>query len=98
MAITRRRRSNGKFSYRVQIRRTGFSSVSRTFHTLSAARTFERAMGADIDAGRANPRAEGKRHTLSDALRRYKVEKLEGPQALKTARQRAAMLDWWRRR
>lgn len=92
--LIKRRRSDGKLSYRVQDRTTGYPSLSETFPTLKAAREFKRRVEADRQAGLTGIRRG--RQLLDDAI--YDFTQTADFRKRKAARDTLRHLRWWSHR
>jgi len=93
-AIEKRIDSTGKTSYRVKIRMKGEKPVTATFDKLTDAKTWGKQTETDIKQGRYFQKAEGRKHTLADAIKRYLPES----EKKKDARNAKRHLDWWSNR
>lgn len=94
MATIEKRTTAEGTSYRVKIRLRGQPVQSATFTRLSDAKRWAEQTAAAMREGRHFATTEAKRHTLNDAITRYKAEKLP---RLKDEATRTAQLDWWAR-
>ena len=92
-AIEKRIASDGSVSYRVKVRLRGVPVQSATFASLAKAKQWAQSTESAIREGRYFQTAEGKRHTLAEAIERYEREKL-GTMRAKEARKQH--LDYWR--
>ncbi|HEV2611649.1 MAG TPA: hypothetical protein VGU61_15375 [Noviherbaspirillum sp.] len=68
-AITRR-----KTGYQAEVRRRGFPTVSKVFHTRKDAEAWARLIESEMDRGCFLDRTEADKTTLRDILERYKRE------------------------
>lgn len=84
--------SEGNKSFRVKVRLKGRPSQTATFKRLTDAKRWATQTEAAIREGRHFKNTEAKRHTLLDAIDRYKRELLP---KLKDAKKRSRLLDWW---
>lgn len=91
--IEKRTGKDGSTSYRVKIRLRGQPVQSASFSSLTKAKLWANQTEADMRAGRYFPKAEGRKHTLAEALERYEREKL-GTMRAKEARKQH--LAYWR--
>lgn len=87
--IEKRTLADGSTAFRVRIRVKG-QSASRTFDTMTEARTWARDMEADL--GRRKITLDQTRSTLREAIARYCREKLP---ELRDRRKREGHLRWW---
>ncbi|MHB1753816.1 MAG: tyrosine-type recombinase/integrase [Acidiferrobacter sp.] len=94
MATIEKRTTAEGTSYRVKIRLRGQSVQTATFARLSDAKRWGEQTAAAMREGRHFATTEAKRHTLNDAIARYKAENLP---RLKDAEVRAGQLTWWGR-
>ena len=92
MATIEKRTTADGTSYRVKIRLRGQPVQTATFVRLSDAKRWAEQTATAMREGRHFATTEAKRHTLRDAVDRYKAEKLS---RLKDKATRAAQLDWW---
>ncbi len=93
--IEKRQNDDGTVSYRVKVRLKGQPTASATFERLTDAKRWAAETETKIRAGRYFAQAEGKRHTLAEAIARYRVEYLP---SLAQSRDRARQLTWWENR
>lgn len=84
--------SSGNKSYRAKVRQKGHPSQSATFKRLTDAKRWATQTEAAIREGRHFKHVEAKRHTLLEAIERYRRERLP---KLKDAKKRSRLLDWW---
>jgi len=94
--IQTRRTDDGELHYRVLVRKKGFPQQTATFERLTDARKWAKQTESAIDEGRHFKTREAKRHTLGEAIERYKAEIL--PRKPKSAPKQSAQLDWWTER
>ena len=92
-AIEKRLASDGSTSYRVKIRLRGHPVQSATFASLAKAKQWAQATESAIREGRYFQTAEGKKHTLAEAIERYESEKLGTMRAKESRKQNLA---YWR--
>jgi integrase len=92
--IEKRATLDGKTSYRVKIRMKGEKPVTATFDKLTDAKTWEKQTETEIKQGRYFQKAEGRKHTLTDAITRYLPE----AEKKKDARNAKRHLEWWKSR
>jgi integrase len=80
--------------YKAKVRRDGHPTTCRTFKTRSDAERWARKLEAGIDRDDAGLTNEGQKHTLADAVARYRSEVL--PELRReTARKYRQHLDLW---
>ncbi|WP_322629585.1 site-specific integrase [Halothiobacillus sp.] len=91
-SFEKRTNPQGETSYRVKVRLKGHPTESATFERLTDAKRWGTQTEAAIREGRYFRAPEGKRHTLADAIARYRREFLP---RLKDAKNRGRLLDWW---
>lgn len=91
--IERRVNDDGRVTYRVKVRLKGAQPTSATFDRLSDAKRWQINTKAAIQEGRHFNNAQAARHTLSQAIQRYKDTVL----ALKPNNRRNTELhlNWW---
>ncbi len=94
-AIEKRQNDNGTVSFRVKVRLKGQPTASATFERLTDARRWATQTEAAIREGRYFQTAEARKHTLAEAITRYRSEYLP---ALAQSRDRARHLAWWEQR
>ncbi|MCU7801944.1 MAG: site-specific integrase [Candidatus Thiodiazotropha sp. (ex Lucinoma borealis)] len=92
-SIRKRTKQNGSTSYRVDVRLKGFPPQRATFSRLTDAKKWAGQTEAAIREGRYFRTTEARKHTLADAIDRYKESVLP---AKKDGRKQKAQLDWWR--
>ena len=80
--------------YQAYIRKRGCKPITKTFKTRNAAERWARRAEAGIEENRAGLIDEGQRHTLKDAVERYRAEVLPEKRP-ETARKYAQHLDLW---
>ncbi len=91
-SIEKRTNPEGVNSYRVKIRLKGHPTESATFDRLTDAKRWAQQTEAAIKEGRYFRTPEGKKHTLNDAIERYRRELLP---RLKDSTNRGRLLAWW---
>jgi integrase len=90
--IESRRTDDGKTTYRVKIRIKGHPPQSASFDRLTDARRWAQSTESAIREDRYFKTAEAKRHTLSEAIARYKSEVMPGKRG---STSQYFQLDWW---
>lgn len=91
--IEKRQNGDGSASYRVKVRLKGHPVQSASFERLTDAKRWAQATEAAIREGRYFRTGEARKHTLADAIERYKSEKLA---ELRDGERRGKQLDWWK--
>ena len=91
--IQERKSSNGKTSYRVQVRRKGQPTITATFNRKTDAKAWAEDRESDIRHRRHFRYSEAEKHTLAEVVDRY-IEKV-APN-LKTSADRERQLKWWK--
>lgn len=91
--VQRRTNKDGSYSYKVEVRKKGFPPQRATFKRKTDANKWARQTESAIEEGRYFKTTEARKHTLSDAINRYKKSVL--PEK-KDSRKQGAQLDWWR--
>ena len=71
MAYILRRKGKTKVSYRVQVRRRGFTTTFKYFPIRTEAKKWARAMENKLDRGDYSNYSEASKLTLGDIMRRY---------------------------
>ena len=71
MAYILRRKGKTKVSYRVQVRRRGFTTTFKSFPTRTEAKKWARAMENKLDRGDYSDYTEASKLTLGDIMRRF---------------------------
>ena len=94
MASIEKRTTADGTSYRVKIRLRGQPVQTATFTRLTDAKRWAEQTATAMREGRHFATTEAKRHTLNDAITRYKAEKLS---RLQDGETRTAQLEWWAR-
>jgi integrase len=94
MASIRRRTNNdGTTSFRVDVRLRGFPPQRATFRRLTDARKWAQSTESAICERRHFKTTEARRHTLGDAITRYRETVL--PSKPKDRDKQKALLGWW---
>ena len=91
--IEARRTTDGAPSYRVKIRLRGRPTETASFARLTDARRWAQSTEAAIREGRYFHHSQAKRHSLREAIDRYKLEVLPNKPA--SARSQSSQLNWW---
>jgi integrase len=91
-SIRKRVRSDGTTSYRVDVRLKGFPPQRATFKRLTDAKKWGGQTEAAIREGRYFKTTEARKHTVADAITRYKDSVLP---AKRDGKKQEAQLDWW---
>jgi integrase len=91
-SIRKRINKDGLVAYRVDVRLKGFSPQRATFRRLTDAKKWGQQTEAALREGRYFKTTEAKRHTLKEAIKRYKETVLPFKSDHK---KQAAQLDWW---
>jgi integrase len=91
-SIRKRTRSDGTTSYRVDVRLKGFPPQRATFKRLTDAKKWGGQTEAAIREGRYFKTTEARKHTVDDAINRYKDSVLP---TKKDGKKQEAQLDWW---
>ena len=91
--IRSRARKDGSISYRADIRLKGFPTQRATFHRLTDAKRWVQQTEAAIREGRYFKTTEARKHTLEEAIERYKESVLPSKRDQK---KQSAQLDWWK--
>src|SRR5262249_7422672 len=94
MATIEKRMSHGQTVYYAKVRRKGFPPQSATFHKFSDAKKWMQTTEAAILEGRYFPKAEAKKHTLTDLIDRYLVDVLPDKRP-STVPDQERQLRWW---
>ncbi len=93
----KRRRGDGKFSYRVKVRIDGSLSRSKTFRRLTDAKKWAQSTEAAIREGRDFPEPRARKRTVAELIECYEQTVL--PQKSKSMiRNQGIQLRWWRER
>ena len=80
--------------YKAKVRKQGHPTTTRSFKTRTAAERWARKFEAGIDEGNAGITLEGQKHTLNDAIKRYRAELLPDLRP-ETRRKYEQHLDHW---
>ncbi|MCB1877789.1 MAG: site-specific integrase [Chromatiales bacterium] len=91
--ITKVTRKTGTV-YKARVRREGQPQVSKTFTNKSDALKWARAFEVDLERDHAGLIPEGQRHTLAEAVKKYRAEVLPELRP-ETAKKYSAHLDYW---
>jgi len=91
--IRNRTNKDGSVSYRVDVRLKGFPAQRATFNRLTDAKRWAQQTEAAIREGRYFKTTEARKHTLAEAIERYKDSVLP---AKRDHKKQSAQLDWWR--
>jgi len=93
-SIRKRTNKDGSTSYRVDVRLKGFPPQRATFKRLTDAKSWATNTESAIREGRYFKTTESRKHTLSDAIDRYKDSVLP---TKRDQRKQKAQLEWWRK-
>lgn len=93
-SIQKRVSTDGKVSYRAQVRRKGAVPLTATFDRKTDAKIWAEDREAEIRQKKHFPYAEAKKHTVADAIDRYMNEVL--PRKPKSADQQSPQLQRWK--
>ena len=74
MAYIRRQKYKSKVSFQVQVKRTGFKTLVRSFQTRTEAKKWARSMENKLDRGDYSDYSEASKVTLGDLFNRYVKE------------------------
>jgi len=91
-SIRKRANKDGSASYRADVRLKGFPPQRATFSRLTDARKWAGQTEAAIREGRYFKTTEARKHTVADAIQRYKESVLP---AKKDRKKQESQLDWW---
>jgi len=91
-SIRKRSNKDGSVSYRVDVRLKGFPAQRATFSRLTDAKKWAKHVESAIEEGRYFKTTEARKHTLKEAINRYKESVLP---AKKDGKKQEAQLDWW---
>jgi len=91
--IEKRTTQEGNTTYRVKVRLKGFPAQSATFERLTDARRWAQNTESAIREGRHFKTTEAKRHTLLEAIERYKKTVL--PLKPKSQKDQLVQINWW---
>jgi integrase len=92
--IERRETSDGKVSYRVQVRKKGFPIQTATFARKTDAKKWAQSTESAIEERRYRNVAQAKRRTVTELIDRYKDDYL--PHKAKGGSDQKHQLNWWR--
>jgi len=92
--IEKRSDSNGSLTYRVKVRMRGYPQATASFKRRTDAKHWAAHTESAMREGRYFNSPESRKHTLADAIDRYKKEVLKN---LTDASHRICHLDWWRK-
>lgn len=92
-SIQKRIKKDGTTSYRVEVRLKGFPPQRATFERKTDAKTWASNTESAIREGRYFRTTESRKHTLANAIDRYKESVLP---TKKDQRKQKLQLDWWR--
>ena len=73
-SIKRTKKSNSKVSYTVRIRKMGYPEKTASFPTKREAEDWANKVESEIREGRYFDKAEAKKHSVEDMLKRYELE------------------------
>jgi len=91
-SIRKRTNKDGSVSYRADVRLKGFPPQRATFSRLTDAKKWAKHTEAAIEEGRYFKTTEARKHTMAEAITRYKESVLP---AKKDGKKQEAQLDWW---
>ena len=92
--IQKRKRSDGKFSYRGIVRVLGHPTIAKTFNRKADANLWAQTVESDLRCGRWTPTMDSLKRTVAEVIDRY-IENtlpLTGNHSAKTEKQ----LKWWK--
>jgi hypothetical protein len=92
-SIRKRTGSDGTTSFRVDVRLKGFPPQRATFKRLTDAKKWGQQTEAAIRENRYFKTSEARKHTLAEAIKRYKESVLPRK---KDQKKQEALLDWWK--
>jgi integrase len=92
-SIRKRTAKDGTVSYRVDVRLKGFPAQRATFRRLTDAKKWATNTESAIREGRYFRTTEARKHTLGDAIARYRETVL--PTKPKDRKKQLALLAWW---
>ncbi|MDH5767297.1 MAG: site-specific integrase [Gammaproteobacteria bacterium] len=92
--IQERKNSNGKKSYRVQVRLKGYPTQTATFERKTDAKNWAQQTETAIREGRHFKSSEAKRHTVTELIDRYTRDVLD--KNPKKKRDQGHHLEWWK--
>lgn len=93
--IQKRKTSDGKTHYRVQVRLKGYPTASATFERKTDAKQWAQQTETEMRQGRYFQTYESKKHTVAEVIDRY-IENII-PTKPKNAQSRTAQLLWWKK-
>ena len=94
MATIDKRSGKKGTTYRVRVRLYGGDSETRTFTSLTLARQFAAQAEKEVQEGRFVEQSEARKHTVTDAIERYKTEiKFKNS---KNKLIKESQLNWWK--
>lgn len=91
-SIRKRTNKDGSTSYRVDVRLKGFPPQRVTFKRLTDAKKWAGQTEAAIQEGRYFKTTEARKHTMAEAITRYKESVLP---AKRDSKKQDGQLDWW---
>jgi len=91
-SIRKRINKDGSASYRADVRLKGFPAQRATFSRLTDAKKWAKHTEAAIEEGRYFKTTEARKHTLAQAITRYKESVLP---TKKDGKKQEAQLNWW---
>jgi integrase len=94
-SIEKRTDKDGNVSYRVKIRLKGHPTESASFQRLTDAKKWAASTESAIREGRHFKTAEAKKHTLAEAIDKYRENILPVRFTSHEQRTRRAILAWW---
>ncbi len=92
-SVEKRVTKSGEVSFRVKVRLKGYPVQTATFNRKTDAQRWAKSTESAILEGRHFKTSAAKKHTLSQAIERYKAEIL--PRKPKAVKQRTMQLAWW---
>jgi len=92
--IERRKTSDGKVSYRVQVRKKGYPLQTATFERKTDANKWAKSIESAIEERRYRNVAQAKRRTVAELIDRYKDDYLS--HKAKGGSDQKYQLNWWR--
>jgi integrase len=94
MATIEKRVNASGVSYRVKVRLKGYPPQTASFERLTDAKNWAKITEGAIKEGRHFKTSEAKRHTLTEAIERYKKQVL--PSKPKSMHAQTIQLNWWK--
>lgn len=91
-SIRKRINKDGSTSYRADVRLKGFPAQRATFSRLTDAKKWAKHVESAIEEGRYFKTTEARKHTLAEAITRYKESVLP---TKRDGKKQEAQLDWW---